>query len=150
MISLCRRLLSTRFSRFTLIGVFGAALNVILVAALADLGVGYVLAGVVANEITIVSNFIMQEKIVFNGAEHRRRLSIRFLHSFAFNTLEGLARMPFLYVLVEFGHLNVAVAQGAALVIAFFVRYVFHMKLVYAPLRAVPAEVVADDGAVSG
>lgn len=149
MMPLARRLLSARLSRFTLIGIFGAAMNLVLLSGLVNLHVDYLAAGIVANEATIISNFIMQERMVFNGVEHRRPLSVRFLHSFGFNTLEGMARMPFLYLLVEFTPLSVTIAQGVALCIAFFLRYLYHLKLVYAPRPAVAAAVAADEGAVS-
>ena len=145
MISLARKMLSAPISRFTLVGVFGAVMNLILLAVLVDLRVDYIAAGIVANEATIISNFIMQERMVFNGVEHRRPVAVRFLQSFGFNTLEGMARMPFLYLLVEFTPLNVPMAQAVALCIAFFLRYLYHLKLVYAPRPTVVTEIAADD-----
>jgi dolichol-phosphate mannosyltransferase len=142
-------MLSAQISRFTLIGAFGAVMNLILLSVLVDLRMDYIAAGIIANEATIISNFIMQERMVFNGVEHRRPISVRFLQSFGFNTLEGMARMPFLYLLVEFTPLSITVAQGVALCIAFFLRYLYHLKLVYAPRKAATVVAAPDEAAVS-
>lgn len=134
MIKIAGRLLSAQISRFALIGAFGTVLNLLIMTALVTVGVDYVAAALVAGETTIVTNFIMQEKLAFT--DHRdRRLPImkRFLHSFTFNSLEAVARVPFLWVLVEYFHLNSTVAQAGTLAAAFFLRYAYHVNLVYAP-----------------
>ena len=133
MIKAAGRMLSARISRFAYVGAFGAVINLLIMMALIDLGVGYIEAALVAGETTIVSNFIMQEKFAFNSrSEHRRPLSRRFFHSFTFNTLEALARIPVLWLLVELLHLDSTVAQAGTLTGAFFLRYAYHIKFVYA------------------
>ncbi len=125
-------MLSARISRFAYIGAFGAIVNLLIMTALINLGVGYLEAALVAGETTIVSNFIMQEKFAFNDqCGLRRSLSRRFFHSFTFNTFEALARIPVLWFLVELLRMNSTVAQAATLAAAFFLRYAYHAKFVY-------------------
>ncbi|GAC1503108.1 MAG: hypothetical protein NVS2B15_25820 [Pseudarthrobacter sp.] len=125
-------MLSARISRFAYVGAFGAVVNLLIMMALTNMGVGYIAAALVAGETTIVSNFVMQEKFAFNDQnEHRRSLSRRFLHSFTFNTMEALARIPALWLLVELLHMNSTLAQAGTLVAAFFLRYAYHVKFVY-------------------
>lgn len=124
---------STPMAKFALIGALGAVMNLLIMLALVDLGMEYMGAAIVASEITIISNFVMQERYVFNdGAVRQHPVSRRFLHSFTFNTTESFIRTPFLWCLVELTHIASPVAQGLALTASFFLRYAFHQKLVYA------------------
>ncbi|TLM74554.1 GtrA family protein [Pseudarthrobacter sp. NamB4] len=145
--ALGRNLLSAPISRFALIGAFGAVMNVLIMAALIWLGADYVTAGIIGNETTIISNFIMQEKLVFAQTIKRRRtLARRFIHSFSFNTLEGMSRVPVLWCLVELAHVPGPVAQAVTLVGAFFLRYTYHLKLIYAPAVPVKSQPSPEDG----
>lgn len=137
MIKLAGRMLSARISRFALIGAFGTVLNLLIMMALIALGADYIAAALVAGETTIVSNFIMQEKLAFTERNRHRRPALqRFIHSFTFNSFEALARIPFLWTLVEYFHVASPVAQAGTLAAAFFLRYAYHVKLVYAPIKA--------------
>lgn len=142
MIKAANWFLSARISRFALIGAFGTVINVLLMMALVGVGVDYIVAAIVAGETTIVSNFIMQEKFAFaDKTDFRKRLGHRFFQSFTFNTAEALARVPFLWILVEVANMLSPVAQAVTILAAFFLRYLFHVKLVYAPQA--PAKAVS-------
>ncbi|QDG90143.1 GtrA family protein [Pseudarthrobacter sp. NIBRBAC000502770] len=142
MIASGRGVLSATIGRFALIGLFGAMINLIIMTALVAVGTDYGVAGILANETTIISNFIMQEKLVFKqGVERRSSLASRFIHSFGFNTVEGMARVPAVWCMVELTHMSATLAQGIGLVAAFLLRYIYHAKLVYAPLAVDEAPV---------
>lgn len=142
--------LSARISRFALIGAFGTVMNVLIMMALVSVGVDYIAAALVAGETTIVSNFIMQEKFAFaDKTDFRKHLPQRFFQSFTFNTLEALARVPFLWILVEEANMLSPVAQAGTILAAFFLRYLFHVKLVYAPQTAAKAVSWARDSTPS-
>ncbi|QCU77511.1 GtrA family protein [Citricoccus sp. SGAir0253] len=131
------RLANAKISRFALIGAFGAVLNVLIMVALISLQTEYVLAAIVAGELTIITNFIMQEKLVFTHLSGTHRsLPQRFVRSFTFNTLETGARIPFLWFLVEVAHVLSPLAQSVTLLAAFFLRYGYHLKVVYAAQEA--------------
>lgn len=53
-------------SAFALVGALGAIANVLIVWVLVRWGVNYVVAAVVAAEVTIVANFLMFERSVFS------------------------------------------------------------------------------------
>jgi dolichol-phosphate mannosyltransferase len=68
-----RQLMALRFgrmSRFAVIGGFGAVVNVGIVAALTSLGMGYLVAALIAAESTILMNFFLQERFVFGDLRH--------------------------------------------------------------------------------
>ena len=137
-----RQLGGLRFGRiagFGLVGGIGAVLNLLIMATLMLFGVHYVAAAIVAAETTILTNFLMQERLVFHaerdGAHPLRR---RFLQSFGFNNLDAAARLPVLWLLVEFAGMGSLVAQAGTLVAAFLVRYLYHSRVVYRP-APVPA-----------
>lgn len=129
-----------KMSLFAIIGGLGAVLNVGIVAALTHWGVDYLIAAIVAAEVTIVGNFLLIERFVFSDMRGQAAgVWSRFAKSFAFNNAEAVVRIPIVAFMVETGHLSAVVATAITLVVAFVVRFVFHSLVVYAPRNASPA-----------
>lgn len=125
-----------KMSLFAVIGVLGAAANVAIVWCLTQLGVGYIIAAIIAAEVTIVGNFLLQERFVFDDMrESATGVWLRFAKSFTFNNAEALVRIPIVAVMVSTGHISAVVATAITLVLAFFVRFLFHSLVVYAPRK---------------
>lgn len=125
-----------KMSLFAVVGALGAVVNVAIVWALTALGVGYVIAAIIAAEVTIVGNFVLIERFVFNemrGAASRGW--VRFAKSFTFNNVEALVRIPVLALMVESWHISAVLATAITLAVAFLVRFVFHSLVVYAPRK---------------
>ena len=123
-------------SLFAVIGGLGAVVNIAIVWALTQLGVDYIVAAIIAAEVTIIGNFLLLEHFVFH--DMRAAASggwLRFAKSFTFNNAEALIRIPVMALLVESWHISVVVATALTLVVAFFVRFVFHSLVVYAPRK---------------
>jgi dolichol-phosphate mannosyltransferase len=117
---------------FAAVGAVGAMLNLLIMAFLLSSGTHFIVAAVVAAEVTIVSNFLMQENIVFGTLPHKANgLRSRFGQSFCFNNLEALARLPVLMLAVNVLNIDAVLAQAATLVAAFVVRYLYHSRIVY-------------------
>ncbi|MCR2794321.1 glycosyltransferase family 2 protein [Microbacterium sp. zg.Y625] len=129
-----------RMSAFALVGGFGAVANLVIMWGLMRLGVEYVVAAVIASELTIIGNFLLLEYLVFADMRSESGLMRhRFLKSFTFNNAEALIRIPVMWLLVEGTHLSAVFAAALTLVAAFVVRFVFHALVVYAPRRAATA-----------
>lgn len=127
-----------KMSAFAVIGGIGALVNLLIVWGLTRLEVEYVVAAVVAAEVTIVGNFLLQERFVFHDVKsHASSILARFLKSFTFNNAEAAVRIPLLVLLVETWHISAVVATAATLAAAFIVRFLFHSLVVYAPERDV-------------
>lgn len=125
-----------KMSLFAVIGGLGAVANVAIVWALTQLGVGYIVAAIVAAEATIIGNFLLQERFVFHDMRHQAAGGwLRFAKSFTFNNAEALIRIPIIALMVESWHFSAVVATAITLVVAFFVRFVFHSLVVYAPRK---------------
>jgi dolichol-phosphate mannosyltransferase len=122
-----------RMARFAAVGALGTVVNLLVMALLLQLGLHYVVAAVVATEVAIAHNFLMQERFVFSdrreGAHSWRRRALTFA---AFNNAETLIRLPLLVALVGPAGLQPVLAQGATLAFAFFVRFFFVDQVVYA------------------
>jgi dolichol-phosphate mannosyltransferase len=126
-----------KMSLFAIIGGLGAIVNIAIVWALTEVGVGYVVAAVIAAETTIIGNFLLLERFVFHDMrEAASRGWLRFAKSFTFNNAEALVRIPIMALLVESWHISVVVATALTLAVAFVVRFVFHSLVVYAPRKA--------------
>ena len=117
---------------FAAVGAAGTVLNLAIMAFLLSSGTYFVAAAIVAAELTIVSNFLMQEHIVFGTLPHKANgLRTRFGQSFCFNNLEALARLPVLMLAVNVLTIDAVPAQAATLLAAFVVRYLYHSRIVY-------------------
>jgi dolichol-phosphate mannosyltransferase len=135
---------------FAAVGALGAVLNLAIMALMLSGGANYLAAAVVAAELTIISNFLMQEKIVFGRVPLKvngRRM--RFFQSFGFNNVEALFRMPVLLVAVDVLWVHPIVAQAATLLGAFVLRYLFHAKIVYSSGTARTSERIRARAATS-
>jgi dolichol-phosphate mannosyltransferase len=124
-------------SRFAIIGGLGALANIAIVALLTSLGAGWFAAAVIAAEVTIVGNFLLQERFVFRDLrDEGKGVWARFGQSFTFNNVETLVRMPVMALLVETMHVAAVLATAITLVVAFVVRFTFHSRIVYRPRRS--------------
>ncbi|WP_258567050.1 MULTISPECIES: GtrA family protein [unclassified Microbacterium] len=130
------RLRFGKMSLFALIGAIGAAANLGIMWALTAAGVPYIWAAVIGAEVTIIGNFLLQERFVFADMRtDARALGIRFASSFAFNNVEAALRIPVMALMVESWHISSVLATGLSLIVAFFARFLFHSLVVYAPQR---------------
>ncbi len=135
------RLRFGKMSGFALIGLLGAIVNLGIIWALTAMGVGYIWAAIVGAEVTIIGNFLLQERFVFHDMRARAAgLRARFLASFTFNNVEAALRIPLLALMVETWHLPVILAAALSLVAAFLARFLFHALVVYKPRRARQAD----------
>lgn len=126
-----------RMSRFAIIGGLGAVANVAIVALMTALGSPWLLAAMVAAELTIIGNFLLQERFVFRDLRDEGKSTWqRFGQSFAFNNIETVVRMPVMWLLVDTMHVAAVLATAITLVVAFVVRFTFHSRVVYRPRRS--------------
>jgi dolichol-phosphate mannosyltransferase len=134
------QLTALRFGKMSLlaiIGGLGALANLAIMWGLIHVGVGYVFAAVIAAEVTIVGNFLMQERFVFQDMrDSASGVWLRFAKSFSFNNAEALIRIPILALMVQTWHISAVFAAAITLVVAFVVRFMFHSLVVYAPRKA--------------
>lgn len=125
-----------KMSLFAVIGGLGAIANIAIVWALTSLGVNYIVAAIIASEATIIGNFLLQERFVFQDMKGEASgVWSRFAKSFTFNNAELLIRIPIVALMVSGGHISVVIATAITLFVAFIVRFVFHSLVVYAPRK---------------
>ncbi|MBO0900466.1 glycosyltransferase [Cellulomonas sp. zg-ZUI199] len=123
-----------RMSRFAIIGGLGALANIGIVAAMTSLGAHWLLAAIVAAEVTIAGNFLLQERFVFRDLRHEGKgVWARFGQSFVFNNVETMVRLPLVGLLVNTMHVAAVLATAITIAIAFVVRFTFHSRVVYRP-----------------
>lgn len=123
-----------RLSPFALIGALGAVLNLAILAGLQGLGVHYLPAVIWANVVTIVINFLLQERFVFADLrEGAHGFWGRFVRSFAFNGTEAAVRTLLLWWIVERAVPHPELVQAVLILVAFVVRFVFQAQVVYRP-----------------
>ncbi|MBN9155496.1 MAG: glycosyltransferase family 2 protein [Microbacterium sp.] len=135
-----RQLTALRFGKmslFAIIGGLGALANLAIMWGLTHLGVNYLVAAVIGAEVTILANFALQERFVFQDMKGEASgVWSRFAKSFAFNNAEAVIRIPIIALLVNTWHLSSVIAAAITLAVAFVVRFMFHSLVVYAPRTA--------------
>jgi len=110
--------------------------NLAIMWGLTHVGVEYIVAAIIAAETTILGNFLLQERFVFQDMRGAASgVGSRFAKSFAFNNAEALIRIPIIALMVESWHLSSVIAAAITLIVAFFARFVFHSLVVYAPAK---------------
>lgn len=125
-----------KMSLFAVIGGVGAIANLAIMWVLTQIGVDYIIAAIVAAEVTIIGNFLLQERFVFQDMRGAASgVWTRFAKSFSFNNAEALIRIPVIALMVESWHFSAVVAAAITLLVAFIVRFMFHSLVVYAPRR---------------
>ncbi|WP_243231878.1 glycosyltransferase [Microbacterium sp. CIAB417] len=143
------RLRFGKMSLFAVIGLVGAVANLAIMWILTSLGTPYIWAAIIGAEVTIIGNFLLQERFVFADMRpDARALGARFAASFAFNNVEAALRIPVMALMVESWHISSVLATAISLVVAFFARFLFHSLVVYAPRRARKADAAATGAAV--
>jgi dolichol-phosphate mannosyltransferase len=139
------QLIALKFGRmgpFALIGILGAIANVAIVALLTAFGLGYITAAIIAAEVTIISNFYLQERFVFRDlALSAGTARSRFFKSFIFNNVEAALRLPLLFVLVDIWAIASVPATALTLLVAFVGRFIFHSRIIYAPKSSKSARI---------
>lgn len=130
------RLRFGKMSLFAVIGAIGALANLGIMWLLTTLGMPYVWAAIIGAEVTIIGNFLLQERFVFGDMRSDARgVWARFAASFTFNNVEAALRIPIMVLMVETWHISSVLATAISLVVAFFARFLFHSLFVYAPRR---------------
>ncbi|WP_314508310.1 glycosyltransferase family 2 protein [uncultured Microbacterium sp.] len=125
-----------KMSLFAVIGGLGALANIAIVWGLTHVGVNYIVAAIIASEVTIIGNFLLQERFVFHDMRGQASgVGSRFAKSFTFNNAELLIRIPIVALMVSGGHISAVIATAITLIVAFVVRFVFHSLVVYAPRK---------------
>lgn len=126
-----------KMSLFAAIGGLGAVANLAIMWVLIQWGMHYVPAAIIGAEATIIGNFVLQERFVFQDMrQDAAGVWSRFAKSFAFNNVEAVVRIPVIALLVNTWHISSVIAAGITLVVAFIVRFMFHSLVVYAPRKA--------------
>jgi dolichol-phosphate mannosyltransferase len=125
-----------RMARFAAVGALGTVVNLTVMALLVHgvLDINYVVASVVAAEISILHNFLMQERFVFRDMRRGSWFG-RLAQFLGFNNLEALVRVPILVLLVEVLGLGAVLGQAMLLAVAFIGRFLFTSRVIYRPRR---------------
>jgi dolichol-phosphate mannosyltransferase len=148
-----QQLWSLRFGRlspFAVIGALGAVLNLAILAGLQAVGMHYLPAVIASNGLTIITNFLLQERFVFRDLRGTTSSARRFAQSFAFNGSEAVVRTLLLWWIVERAVPHPELVQAVLIFVAFLVRFVFHAQVVYRVRRTVPEATLAQGIDVRG
>ena len=116
-----------RFIKFNLVGLTGVLVNEGLLVLLVSGGVYYIYASAVAIEVSIISNFFLNDLWTFRDRRHGHA-AMRML-KFNGLMLVGLAvNLAILYLGTDFMSINYAVSNLVGIAVAFLVRYWLSVK----------------------
>ena len=113
-----------RLAQFLLVGGSGLVVNALAFAVLAQLaGLHYLLAAVLATQVSTLWNFVLAERWVFSARRRARSASSRFALFWAMNNLALALRGPMLVVLVATLHVEPVLANLLTLLSLTILRF---------------------------
>jgi putative flippase GtrA len=116
--------ITARFGRFTVVGATGLVVNTLLLAAFTGVaGIYYALAAILATQGSTLWNFMLTEKWVFAGREHRMSGGRRAAAFFAMNNAALALRIPLLVLLTSSLGINYLVSNVLSLVALTVIRF---------------------------
>jgi dolichol-phosphate mannosyltransferase len=116
-----------RFIKFNLVGLTGVFVNEGLLILLVSSGVYYIYASAVAIEVSIISNFVLNDLWTFRDRRHGHVVGR--LLKFNGLMLVGLAvNLAILYLGTDLLNINYALSNLAGIAVAFLVRYWLSVK----------------------
>ncbi len=144
-----------RLFSFLCIGGFGAIVNVLcfsgvyyLLLEVANSFIAYGIAFVVGTEISLVSNFILNDHFTF-GDFHARSWQARCLRYHATSMGGVLLTFGISFSLLHLLHVSALPAQAAALIIATAWNFVFHHVFTYGHVAVHTPATTANTGGIT-
>lgn len=130
------RVIAVRWLKFNSVGVLGIGVQLaVLLILKIEFHLGYLLATTLAVESAVLHNFLWHERYTWAD---RVQLSWRrsLLRLLRFNLTTGAVsiagNLALMKLLVDFGHVNFLLANGAAIVVCSFVNFVVSDRVVFA------------------
>jgi putative flippase GtrA len=116
--------LTARFGRFSVVGATGLVVNTLLLALFAEVaGIYYAAAAVLATQGSTLWNFVLTERWVFAGREHKHSGGRRATAFFVMNNVALLLRVPLLVFLTSSLGINYLVSNVLSLAALALVRF---------------------------
>ena len=113
-----------RFLCFALVGITGLAANsVALIINTELLGIYYVVAALIATQVSTLWNFVLTDRWVYRQVKHRQTAGQRAAMFFAMNNVALLMRIPVLFTLTTVIGLHYAASNLVSLAALTVVRY---------------------------
>ncbi|WP_225098711.1 glycosyltransferase family 2 protein [Streptomyces sp. CoH27] len=124
-----------RMIGFGLIGASGFVPNLVGLAVLTGLGMHYVLAEILANQLGVAWNFLLIEQLLFRDRRAHRRWWDRLGRFALLANADLVLRIPLIALLVDRFGMGALPATALALVMTFVLRFAGTEALVYLPRR---------------
>ena len=124
---LCKNHLK-RFVKFGIVGGSGTVVNLGVQYLLTLAGMHYIFAGVIATEISIINNFLLNNFWTWkdNPAKTKRSFVARLLKYNSSMIITGIAQNLFMIFFTELFKINDLISKFIAIVIITFVNYLIH------------------------
>lgn len=117
-----------RFIKFGIVGGSGTVVNLEIQYLLTLAGMYYIFAGVIATEISIINNFLLNNFWTWkdNPAKNKRSFFARLLKYNSSMIITGIAQNLLMIFFTELFNLNDLISKFIAIVIITFVNYIIH------------------------
>lgn len=139
-----------RIGKFGMVGIAGLGVNLVVQAFLTELvGLNYLLAAVLATQVSSTVNFIMADAWVFNSAtsEGRTRRYVSFL---AMNNAALALRAPMMWSLTHYFGLHYTLSNLASLMVMTLLRFGVADNLIWRSRDEADTLVIAGESALLG
>jgi dolichol-phosphate mannosyltransferase len=131
---------AVRFTQFGLVGVSGLLINTLALTFAGEvLGWYYLLAAVLATQVSTGWNFLISERFVFNRSDQKYSRVLRGAMFYAMNNAALALRVPMLFVLTEALAINYVLSNVISLTLLMVLRFMSADRLIWRAPRQDPA-----------
>ena len=129
-----------RAAKFGLVGVAGLVINLVAQIVFAEqLGLNYLVAAVLATQVSSTANFVMADMWVFGAASNRAGRGRRYIAFVGMNNLALVLRAPMMWALTSQLGLHYALSNFTSLAVMTLIRFGIADNLIWRSPSSVPA-----------
>ena len=139
-----------RIGKFAAVGLSGLFVNEILLFVLTEFaGLYFVLSGIIAVEISIITNFVLNERWTFGDMVKREGLRKRFVKYNSISLTGMVINVALLFCFTNFLGIYYLVSNAMAIIVVFFWNYFVNRRFTWKNEKAASAPVTSKNPLVS-
>jgi len=118
--------------KYAIVGASGVAVNMGVLYSLTEyFGLYYMVSAVIASELSIISNFIINNKWTFSQTDTKHSAGKRLLIYNAISIIGTVILLGIMYILTEWMSLYYVYSQWIGVVVVFGINYVLNKRITW-------------------
>jgi dolichol-phosphate mannosyltransferase len=120
------------FIKYGIVGASGTVISMLTLYILTDIaGLFYLISGAVAVELSLINNFIWNDRWTFGSNNHANSIKTRIAHYHVISLTGAVADITLLYIFTSWFGIYYLLSNFIAIVCVFFVNYIINSKITW-------------------